>query len=182
MHKTPPTEKCQQLAAVIKYPYDGFVPDEQTKCSWTFTDDIRTLEAKELIRYYLDQIWPSINERAKQRGLRISEKIAIKPTVLWLRGCFIENNHDATTFIFLIVPSPAPAQPTDTLPSQIDWTEGPYVGQRAAIGRSRASKPVAISVEIGMTLQLDRQEILFANPSMEGVCMVMFGHNYEEIK
>src|SRR5687767_2246302 len=127
MHKIPPTERCKQLAAAVNYPYEGFVPDEQAAFSWTFSGDIRTPEAKQLIRYYIDHIVcfipvfphhltqgqratddrqrPSINERAKERGLRISEKMAIKPTVHWLRGAFIENNHDAAVFIFLLVPT-----------------------------------------------------------------------------
>src|SRR5688572_19734728 len=101
---------------------------------------------------------PIIDERAKQRGLRISEKMVIKPTVLWLRGAFIENNHDAAVFIFLLVPPPSQPQPSVTYTSQIDWTEDPYIGKRAAVGMNRKTKPEPIDVESGLTLQLDSQE------------------------
>lgn len=107
--------------------------------------------------------------------------MVIKPKVLWLRGSFIVNDHEAATFIFLIIPSPPQAQLTEPFPSPIDWTADPYVGKRAAVGKNKESKPEAIDVEIGLTLQLDRQEILYANPLMEGVCMIMFGHHYETI-
>lgn len=91
------------------------------------------------------------------------------------------NDHKATTFIFLIIPSPPQAQLSNPLLSLIDWTADPYVGKRAAVGKNKESKPEGIDVDIGLTLQLDRQEILYANPLMEGVCMIMFGHHYETI-